>query len=271
MPPAQPWLWDPRVQQWVPNPQYRPPRGNKHLLVIIGVLVAAVVLVGGVLVYLLTSRHTCPTDTMWSDAQGRCVSAWIEPPPPTSSKPTAETCPPGTQWSDAEGRCVPASTPAPKLTLTFTGLGPLRLGMTVAEAKAADPSVNVKQDQEEYGSDCYVGSNKDADLTFNPDGKLSYIAPLSKDVATQAGIKPGSSGTDVQAAYELVSTTYMPEGFSGIYVGPDGAEMEDGDEWPAIGIDFGDSGDPVGTDGAMDIASATVQGVYLEGGQVCFG
>ena len=90
-PQVPPWLWDPRVQQWVPNPQYRPPSSKKPLVIVLGVVAAAVVLIGGALVFFWTIMHDCPTDMMWSDTEGRCVSAWIEPPPPPPSTASTST------------------------------------------------------------------------------------------------------------------------------------------------------------------------------------
>jgi hypothetical protein len=154
------------------------------------------------------------------------------------------------------------------LLLTFSGLGNLRLGMTLDEAKSADLSVQAEQDSDKFGSECYIGSNAYADIGFNPDQKLAYIAPKAY-VATEAGIRAGAKGVQVQQAYRLTNAGYLPEGFAGVYVKPDGTEQTDG-TLPAIGINFGDSGAPASDLGELEIASATVQSIYLEGGQQCF-
>jgi hypothetical protein len=154
------------------------------------------------------------------------------------------------------------------LVLTFEGVGKLRLGMTMDEAKAADPSVQVGHSDEYYGGDCGGGFSNDIEaMAFNPDGKLAWI--VVKDyVATEKGIRKGSSGKYIAAAYTLKSKNYTKEGYSGVTVNSTGAEDEDG-KLPLLVLSLGNSGKNVG-EMEGEIASATVDWIALDGGQQCF-
>lgn len=81
---------------------------------------------------------------------------------------------------------INAKTPRPSVVrryrparLTFDGLGNLRLGMTVAQARQADPSLRVRDRHL-----CVSATSSLADtVVFNPDGRLAFIT-ARKDVLT---------------------------------------------------------------------------------------
>ncbi len=71
------------------------------------------------------------------------------------------------------------------------GFGPLRLGMTIEEAKSADPSLTVTS-SESFG--CTRASSADAELVFfNPNGKLAWIRPRG-NARTPEGLTVGQMG-----------------------------------------------------------------------------
>ncbi|MDR1430635.1 MAG: hypothetical protein LBI99_00755 [Propionibacteriaceae bacterium] len=163
----------------------------------------------------------------------------------------------------AENLVEAAYTP---LVLTFAGLGKVLLGMTLDQARDVDPSVR------ELGGEgeCAIAENENAKvLAFGSDGKLAYIEP-KQYVATQRGIRAGSTGMEVANAYQLRFETYQLAGFPGVYVDAAGDEA-DFTAWrpPYIGIEFGESGQ-AGNEWEGDIADAAVLRLVLDDGQECF-
>lgn len=76
------------------------------------------------------------------------------------------------------------------------GFGPLRLGMTVDEAKQADPSLEV----DSFGR-CLKASTADTELIyFNPDGRLSFILPRG-NVRTPEGLEVGDTADKAFSLY----------------------------------------------------------------------
>jgi hypothetical protein len=149
-----------------------------------------------------------------------------------------------------------------ELVLTFSGLEKLRLGMTVARARAADPSLRVQGT-----AGCVSAHSRDAYLLFNPDGRLSYVS-AAPYVATAKGITKGSTYAQVAAAYTITNPVLTTDDDQPMWIGANGRQDDPG---PAaeIGLRFR-GGQDQGTNEVDVSQGGIVSQLVLDGGQRCF-
>ena len=150
-----------------------------------------------------------------------------------------------------------------KLVLTFSGLGKLRLGMTVARAKEVDPSLRVRGT-----AGCVSAHSRDAELLFNPNGRLSYLSP-ARFVATAKGIRKGSTFAEVAAAYTITNPVLTTEDDQPMWIGPDGRQ-DDPRPAAAIGLRFKGGHIEPGSNEVDVSQGGIVSQLVLDGGQRCF-
>jgi len=114
-------------------------------------------------------------------------------------------CCPSSQWTQAytfDGTTVSqgplVQTSGAKL-ITFTGVGPVQLGMTAAQVHAAEPSLQ----RQTFGQGClsYYGSAGDMQVTFVPSSDTIYGIDAPDSDVTDAGIRIGSTPDQIRAAY----------------------------------------------------------------------
>lgn len=170
---------------------------------------------------------------------------------------------------------INAKTPRPSVVrryrparLTFDGLGTLRLGMTVAQARQADPSLRVRDRHL-----CVSATSSLADtVVFNPDGRLAFIT-ARKDVLTAEGLGVGDTYAKARSIYRFTRTRLDVNTWDYIAVGRDyrtrpGVDAR-GSNGPVLGIHFPGAG-PADADDTADIRGERVSRLQLDRGQRCF-
>lgn len=150
--------------------------------------------------------------------------------------------------------------------LRFDGIGHLWVGMTFAQAMAADPSVRADLD---YG--CLQATSNVATLFFNPTsagGRLSMIM-LKPGVRTTAGVRVGSSYQRAQRAYDFQRKTLNSNKWDFIRVSPSYASRggREASTRPFIGVEFEDG--PAKNRREFWINHSRVSSVFLDAGQKC--
>ncbi|HEY7410278.1 MAG TPA: hypothetical protein VII13_06035 [Vicinamibacteria bacterium] len=121
--------------------------------------------------------------------------------PPASSPPPAASAVPGTAAGGLPS-APPTPSPAPEAwTVTPTGLGPVRVGMTVPEAQRVLGSALVALDPE---APCYHvrWDGGPPRVTFMViDGRIARVNVDAAPTATSAGARVGDSEARVEALY----------------------------------------------------------------------
>jgi hypothetical protein len=135
----------------------------------------------------------------------------------TTSTPTS-TASTSTSGSPS---AVATSTPATAgLTLSPAGFGPVKLGMTKAEAAATGVfNVDVKNANCE-GSTALVPKapyTSSFDVLLDKSGRITAIGGQGANLKTSLGIRAGSTLADVQKAYPSASAPRDPGGDAGPY------------------------------------------------------
>ena len=93
-----------------------------------------------------------------------------------------------------------AQPPLKELPLRFTGLGPIRLGMSQAQLKG----LGFQPAEEESGSDGCVELDLRADakiFVMLENDKVTRISSFDPSVTTEAGVKVGATENQVKKAY----------------------------------------------------------------------
>jgi hypothetical protein len=132
----------------------------------------------------------------------------------------------------------------------------LRLGMTVAQAQQADPTLVVTS-----SAKCVQASTKDAErVVFNPDGGLAYIEPRGSP-HTPEGLRVGDSA-------DKAFTMYSPDGGRTVSMNYSSNQfaVSPGNEVVYI-VEVSTPNRDANEVGAVD---ATITDIYLDGGQRCF-
>lgn len=141
------------------------------------------------------------------------------------------------------------------------GFGQLKLGMTVDQARQADPSLTVTSSS---AASCTSANTTDVEsLAFNPDGKLAWIQPRG-NAHTPEGLAPGQAGDtafDLYRPGEPKLATINPS-INYFPVSP-GSQVE-------YAVQIRPPADFDGSDG-YDAARGIVGFIALDGGQRCFG
>lgn len=181
------------------------------------------------------------------------AATWAAP----NAGPTAKAPEPA-----AAVAAAPAKAKAP--ALTFKGLGKLKLGMTVAQAKKADRTLKVKS-----GDDCRAGKSKWARVWFNPNGKLASIAPV-KAVKTSTGIGRGSTYAQAKRYYRIKTTMQSTEAPSFVSITAKGKEVKYPSKKTIIVFEFDYKGAAIpGKPTFRSITQSKVLRMTLERNQQC--
>lgn len=155
--------------------------------------------------------------------------------------------------------------------LTFSGLGNLRLGMTLQQARQADPSLRVRS------SDWWVEATTSLaqKVVFNgprQGGRLAFLVPRN-GISTAQGLRVGDPDSKARAIYKYKRTRVSTDSWDYIAVARDylrrkGKEAS-GNQFPRIGIHFTERG-PTNDEMQVDIRRERVRELHLDGGQQCF-
>ena len=157
--------------------------------------------------------------------------------------------------------------------LTSSGLGPLRLGMTLSQARRADPSLRVVRNGN--GQCVYASTALAKQVVFNPSrfgGRLAFIVPRS-GIKTATGLGVGDTHAKAKSAYKFKRTQVSVVEWDFIAIGSNylkmrGAEARPG-QFPKLGIHFTER--TAGFDDeTVDIRRERVKEFHLDGGQQCF-
>ena len=143
---------------------------------------------------------------------GTPTSAVTENSAPTSSAPTSAAPPvpttaPGSSTTTVPPVTAPPTTAAARLSassrLRIDGVGPIVVGMTVAQARAA-AGTELSLKKEPYCDVLTAPAGPDGVamiITSPPTGPIELIIVNSPTVATLSGIRVGSTEAEVRAAY----------------------------------------------------------------------
>lgn len=123
-----------------------------------------------------------------------CLCRPPEPAPADADAQVDAARDPATGGASAAGGTPAADVPGSDV-LGPAGYGPLKIGMTLEQARAADPSI-----VETFNPPCVHATASDGSgIMFNPDGGLSMITPPG-DPAKPEGLRVGDT---VERAYQL--------------------------------------------------------------------